>query len=159
MALCREPQVDSFKPGSPQSRGMSLRRGQAAIEYLALIGIVLLFATPLVLQTQTSAADLQATTDIVMARNAMDTVADGARFVFAQGEPSTITFDIQLPRGVVFANVTDNYIRLRMDTVQGGTDLFEFFAFNVSGAFPTAQGRHTIVVAAAGQRNVTINEE
>ncbi len=133
------------------------RRGQAAIEYLALIGIVLLFATPLVVRTQTAAADLQFTADMIEARNALDTVGEGSRFVFAQGEPSSITFDITLPRGVEHTNVTANYVHIRMDGAHGDSDLYEFFDFNVSGSIPSEQGRHTIVAKAVGQRNVSIN--
>lgn len=133
------------------------RRGQAAIEYVALIGIVLLFATPIVLRTQVAAADLQRTADVVEARNALDTIGEGARFVSAQGEPSTITFDVTLPRGIEATNVTGNYVHLRIDVGQGASDLYEFFDFNISGSIPAEQGRHTLVATAVGQRNVTIN--
>lgn len=133
------------------------RRGQAAIEYMALIGFVLLFATPILVQTQTAAADLQRTADMTQARSALDTLAGAARFAFAQGEPARITVDITVPRGVRSTNVTGNYLHIKMDETHGNSDLYTFLDFNVSGSIPADRGRHVMVVEAVGQRNVSIN--
>ncbi|MFB6166852.1 MAG: hypothetical protein ABEJ62_01160 [Candidatus Nanohaloarchaea archaeon] len=138
---------------------MDNRKGQAAIEYLAIVGLVLLFATPLLIRAQTSAGDLRRTADMVAASNALDTVSQAASFVYSQGEPARITFRVSVPSGVNLSNVTGNYIHFQMDGSHGGGDLYEILEFNVTGDIPPDRGVYTMVAEAVGENNVSIHEK
>lgn len=140
-------------------RSFRAASGQAAIEYLALIGFVLLLSAPLLLQAQESTGALETSTDRLTAVNALDTTEDAARLVYSQGEPAKVTFDIELPRGVVEQNVTGQYIRLRLEQRGQETDLIRVVPFNVTGDLPTERGQHTMVAEAVGRTNVSISEK
>lgn len=132
-------------------------KGQAAIEYLAIIGFVLLFATPILVQSQTAASDLRFAADTVSARNALTTTAEAARFVFSQGEPARVTFAITVPRGVRHTNVSGNALHVKMDEAHGNDDLYTFLEFNVTGSIPAEQGRYQMVAEAVSDTNVSIS--
>lgn len=132
-----------------------MRAGQVAIEYLILVGFVLLVSAPLWVQVQQASFDIQRTTTDMQAREAMDSIGEAARLVYAQGEPAKVTFRARFPKGVSEANVSGNVVRMRVDD----EDYVELFDFNVSGDLPDSRGSHKLVAEAVGRTNVTIREE
>lgn len=136
-----------------------MAKGQAAIEYLALIGFILVVATPLLLQAQQSASGLQESTNQLKAATMLDTVEEAATLVYSQGEPAQITFDVEVPRGVLLEEVKNQHIRVRVDGKNGASDYIRTLSFNVTGSLPTSQGRHVLVAEAVGRTNVTIYEK
>ncbi len=98
---------------------MEGKRGQAAVEYMALVGLVLLFSTPLLVQAQQSA--------------------------------------VEIPGGVNSSSVGPRHLHLEMAESRGGSDLYEFLEFNVTGDIPVDRGRHRMVAEAVTETNVSIH--
>lgn len=134
-------------------------KGQAAIEYLGLIGFLLLISIPLVIQAQQSATELQESTDQLKVSNMMDTVEEAMTLVYGQGEPARIRFTVDVPPGVTNATVENQIVIVRFEGDQGASDYIRTFPFNVTGTLPTERGRHTMVAEAVGRTNVTIYEQ
>lgn len=123
-------------------------KGQAAIEYLAIVGIALLITAPLIVQTQKSSIGLQTSYQNGLAKTSLNTMEEAAALVNSQGEPARVTFDVRLPEDIDQTNVTDNYLHIRRSV---GTDTYNFYntlSFNVSGTIPTTSGIHTMVAKA-----------
>ncbi len=123
-------------------------KGQAAIEYLAIVGIALLLTAPLIVQTQQSAFELQTSYQNGLAKTALNTMEEAAAIVNSQGEPARVTVTVRLPNRINRTNVTDNYLHIRRVS---GTDTYTFYntvSFNVSGSIPTSSGVHRIIATA-----------
>ena len=66
--------------------------GQAAIEYLSIVGIALLLLTPIILVAQQHIKDLNNDTRMMLAMEAKNKIAAASDIVHAQGPPSTMIF-------------------------------------------------------------------
>lgn len=135
------------------------RQGQAAIEYLALIGFLLLISAPLVIEAQRSTVGLQESTDQLRVVSMLDMVEDASMLVYAQGEPARITFDVTVPQGVNETVIEETYAVVTYVGTSGPTDYVRTFPFNVSGDLPDQAGQHVLVAEAEGRTNVTIQPQ
>ncbi len=135
------------------------RQGQAAIEYLALIGFLLLISAPLLIEAQQSTIGLQESTDQLKVVNMLDTIEEASMLVYAQGEPARITFQVEVPNGVVNTTIENQYAVVQYEGMRGRTDFVRTFPFNVSGELPEDPGRYRLVAEAEGRTNVTIQME
>ncbi len=125
-----------------------MRRGQVALEYIAIIGLALLISTPLVIEAQESSQSLRDSFNNGLAKNALNNIEEAASLVNSQGPPAKTTFTIRLPPGVSQTNVTDQYFHIRREVGAGSTDFYNSVEFNVNGSIPTGAGVHTMVAEA-----------
>lgn len=123
-------------------------KGQAAIEYLSIVGIALLLTAPLIVQTQESTIAMQNSYENGLAKTALNTIEEAAALVNSQGEPARVTFKVRLPKDINHTNVTDRIIHIRR-AVGGETySFYNSLPFNVSGNIPTSSGIHEMVAKA-----------
>jgi len=122
--------------------------GQAAIEYLSIVGIAMLLTAPIIVQTQQSTTAVGESYQNGLAKTALNTVDEAAALVNSQGEPARVTFRVRLPDGINRTEVTSEYIHIRR--VSGGQtyNFYNSIAFNISGTIPTSSGVHTLVAEA-----------
>ncbi|MFB6294740.1 MAG: hypothetical protein ABEI97_03195 [Candidatus Nanohaloarchaea archaeon] len=125
-----------------------MRRGQVALEYIAIIGIALLISTPLIIQAQESSQSLRDSFQNGLAKNALNNIEEAASLVHSQGPPAKTTFTIRLPPGITQTNVTDRYFHIRRDIGAAETDFYNTVDFNVTGDIPANAGVHTMVAEA-----------
>ncbi|MFB6294175.1 MAG: hypothetical protein ABEI97_00285 [Candidatus Nanohaloarchaea archaeon] len=125
-----------------------MRSGQVALEYIAIVGLALLIATPLIIEAQKSSQDLQQSFRSGLAKNALNNVEEAASLVHSQGPPAKTTFTIRLPDGITQTNVTDQYLHIRRDIGGAETDFYNTLDFNVTGDLPERSGVHTMVAEA-----------
>lgn len=124
----------------------SQRKAQAAFEYMIIIGFAFLISVPLILQAQQSAVSLEQSTTAVTGKSALNTIEEASRFVWSQGHPARLTFDITIPEDTTQSNVTDESFQL---TVEQGGDENRFIntvPFAVNGTIPTVRGVHEMRV-------------
>lgn len=133
-------------------------KGQAALEYLVVIGFALLLSLPLIIKMQSSSANVQHAYKSSMAKNALNNIEEAASLVNSQGEPAKVTFKIQLPDGITQTNVTDNYIHIRREVQSRPADFINPLDFNVSGSIPNSSGVHEMV-AEAWNNQVNVSEK
>lgn len=136
---------------------MEFRKGQAAIEYLAMVGVALLIAAPLIIQTQRTSFELKNSFSSSIAKNSLNNLEESASLVYSQGEPAKVTIDIRIPERVTQTNVSDSYLHIRRRIEKGReTDFYNTLDFNVSGSIPNSEGVHKMVVEAwNGQVNIS----
>lgn len=135
-----------------------MRQGQVALEYIAIVGLALLVATPLIIEAQESSQSMRESFQNGLAKNALNNVEEAASLVHSQGPPAKVTFDIRLPDGITRANVTDNYVHIRRSVGAGETNFYNTLDFNVTGDLPENAGVHTMV-AEAEEDHVNITEK
>lgn len=123
-------------------------QGQAAIEYLTVIGIALLISTPLIIQTQRTTVEVRSAFNDGLVQNALNNVEEAAGLVNSQGDPARVTFTIRLPPGINQTNVSGQFLYIQRRTANGYTDFYNPLDFNVSGTLPNTSGVHSVVAEA-----------
>lgn len=122
-----------------------LSKGQAALEYMIIVSISLILITPLIVNSQDTVNAISNTRRKALLNDAMDSIEKGANMIKSQGEPARITFNVDIPVGVVSSNITGKYIHYRLDSGDG-SDYYRFFDFNVTGSLPEESGVHSISI-------------
>ncbi|MCJ7478571.1 MAG: hypothetical protein MUP63_00135 [Candidatus Nanohaloarchaeota archaeon QJJ-7] len=135
-----------------------MRKGQVALEYMAIIGLALLVSTPLIIEVQTSSQDLRDSFQNGLAKNALNNAEEAASLVNSQGPPAKVTFRIRLPDGITQTNVSDSYLYIQRRMGATETDFYNTVDFNVKGDLPETSGVHTMV-AEAEPNHVNITEK
>lgn len=114
-------------------------KAQVAIEYLAIIGLVLVAIS-------LSAAYIwqqnEITTKVQQAVIAVNTISAAADNLYAQGPGAKTTIDVFFPSGYdsSLSYVSDNYIILKIYTAAGYTDVLAITKANVTGSLPEEDG-------------------
>ncbi len=124
------------------------RFGQASTEYLMVIAFSLLLLTPIIIIGNDAVADLKSRSDYVIARDAVNKIADMATIVYSQGPPAKITEKIRFPSNIISTTVSDQLIIIRVDYKSLPNDIPAVVEFNVSGHLPTTPGVHNIRIEA-----------
>ena len=124
------------------------RKGQIALEYLAIMAFALLLALPFILNAQNSALDLGAVSRSSMAKNALSAVKEAAELVYSQGEPARVSFKINLPFGINSSTVNGTELSFTLTSRTGSFKVYEVLSFNATGKLPVNPGIHTIIVKA-----------
>lgn len=131
--------------------------GQAAMEYLSIVGIALLLLTPIILVAQQHIKDLNNDTRMMLAMEAKNKIAAASDIVHAQGPPSTMTITVQLPAGLVRAIVGNQMILIEVPSAEGSSDLVSMLDYNVTGNLSTSSGSHKIRIEAMYDKvNITV---
>ncbi len=134
---------------------MGVRRGQAALEYMMIIGMVLIILTPMIYyayqQNETAIRSSQA-------RLAASRIASAADSVYAQGPGARAYLDVLLPSGYSQQSfVSENVVNIRVSTPAGINDVIQIAKANMSGSLPAEPGYKRIyfTMLDSGQVNVT----
>jgi len=128
---------------------MSARKGQAALEYMMVISLVLLFIIPV--WAYMSTVNQEATNEINYAygKNAARKVIDAAELVYSQGPPASVEINVYIPRYVQWVNVTNETISFRMNAGYE-TDVFGISTVPLNGTMPIVEGNYFIKVESKG---------
>ena len=119
------------------------QKGQEAVEYLAIIIVMLLIVGIIFVY----ALDLsQRTVMIEQTRNAVKTLANSADLVYAAGPGSKIYAEIELPANLEEQILGENEIGYRLKMGDNLTDIYEVTRAQVTGELPTEAGRHSVAL-------------
>lgn len=124
------------------------QKGQAALEYFVMISLALLIAAPLIMEAQGALQEVQDTNREARMQQALDGIEQGVKMTASQGEPSRVSFTVSIPSGVVYSNVTDNYVHYRLQTTTGESSFFRTFDTAVNGSLPEIQGKYLVEIEA-----------
>lgn len=119
-------------------------KGQAAIEYMTVLSLALLLASPFVLRAQDSILDLRSNSNVVTVENSLNDIEVAAETVNAAGEPAARTFTVRMPQTLQKTWVLDNAIVVQLKTPSARSNHTRTFDFNVSGELPDKPGRHRL---------------
>ena len=72
-------------------------RAQTAMEYLSIVGIVLVFVIPIWAYLITIEQQTSTELSLSYSKNAARQIADASSLVYSQGPPAKLTFQIYIP--------------------------------------------------------------
>ncbi|MCG2718291.1 MAG: class III signal peptide-containing protein, partial [Nanoarchaeota archaeon] len=132
------------------------KRGQISLEYVMIVGAVLLVTIPLFFY-----AIYEANNKIRLnqADDAVNTLANSADTVYSLGPGSKKYVWISIPSGVESQLVSENEIMLVLSIFGGNSDIHASSKAVVVGSIPTGKGTYRISVEALEAGKVRIGED
>lgn len=124
-------------------------RGQAALEYMILLGVLMAFLGGIFAYSfQTSSVSIRTT----QAREAVETIAAAADTLYKLGGGRT-SVTVNIPAGVISQSLSGNAVRLRLEIGNDAGDAIAFTMANMTGAIPKQAGRYVIpiIISSAGK--------
>jgi len=118
-------------------------KGQVATEYLTIVGIGLFIVTIVFYYTITYSSE---SVSVNQAKEAADTIAKAADYVYSVGVGSQTTIVINLPNRIVESHIKNKEILFKLGLKSGITDVYSITKGEVSGALPIRHGRHYITL-------------
>ena len=136
---------------------MRKKRGQAAIEYVILVGTLMIFLIPIVYYSLNESSYRLKLNQV---DNAVKRLAKVADVVYAFGPGAQDVVVITLPHGVESSSVANYSINLKVSALGGLSDYGYTTISNVSGSIPTAPGTYRILVQhlSAGYVNLSVKQ-
>ncbi len=127
---------------------MGKARGQAAVEYIIIVAIVMLFLIPI--WTYVTSTHRQASNELTLtyAKNAASQIADAADLVYSQGPPAKVKINVYIPYGVENATIINETIVMEVRTDSSITDVFGFSNARLNGTLPVKKGNYQIEIEA-----------
>lgn len=118
-------------------------RGQASIEYLVMVGIIIVAITVLAAMAW---QENEITTRFSQAQVAAKMIASTAEIVYAQGPGSKSSINVIVPSGYSpsSSSIQGDRITLAIQTSGGTVDVIALTKANVSGSPPTGPGLKNI---------------
>jgi uncharacterized protein (UPF0333 family) len=131
-------------------------KAQVGIEYAAVLVLFLFILVPVL---YIGITEIQISGQVSQTKVAVDSIADSADRVYAQGPGATTTVEIYLPPAVNYAKLTGQEVNINLFLPTGGTtDVYALSKGNLTGTVPTLPGRHVLVVSMASNGSVNIKE-
>ena len=120
-----------------------MKRGQAAFEYLILVGVLLVILMALFYYVSNySAQNLK----IEQAEDTVQTLAKTAESMYALGPGNRDFIWVNMPGSVSETKVEDNEIMIRLFIFGDYSDFYVRTNADVTGTLPTQKGRYKILI-------------
>jgi hypothetical protein len=131
-------------------------RGQSAIEYLIITAFAFLLLIPIVLIAYTQSARFTNDVAAAQVQKVGNQIVDAAHQVWYAGPPAKTTLTLYFPDGIDLITIQDRAIVFTMQGTGGQYEYAVYSDANLTGALPTFNGLHNVVVEATGDGvNVT----
>ena len=133
------------------------RLGQAGVEYIVLLGVLLFFFIPIVYYSLTTATS---SVKFSQVENIVNRLGKAADAIYALGPGSMEIIPITIPEGViqtVIGGPTEHEILLLVTGAGGVSDVHVSTRANLTGSLPNEKGTYYILVVAlpGGIVNIT----
>ena len=128
-------------------------KGQAAMEYMTMIGLSLLILMGLLVVVHFLTASATEQMNMNAAHDAVNKLKEAADFVYIHGHPTTITVYVNIPKNVINGSdtyISDRTINLGMQLGDDVNDIYAVTKGNVTGTLPTTEGYYVFVVNSTG---------
>ena len=134
-----------------------MKKGQAGIEYVILIGVLLLFLIPTVYYSLNEA---NRSVKINQLENSVRRRVKAADAVHAVGPGTIEVVTIALPEGIINATVNITEIYLQVSMFGGITDVHYSSHLNMTGELPNIEGTYSMRVESlrSGVVNITLRQ-
>ena|SRR3989344_7035686 len=131
-------------------------KGQAALEYLFVVGLVLMILIPL-----SNLAFKRANVSVTLsdASTAINLIAKTADEVFFLGPGNKNTIDIYFPSSISNISITNNEIIFNLNIFEENTEVFQISKANLSGNLTNFKGVHIVVIEHLDSGIVKISEK
>lgn len=123
-------------------------KGQAALEYMIVLGVALAVAMPFVVKAQSSVVDIRSSVSIVQSQDTLNDIDVAVRTVGAAGEPAARTIEARFPDNLKSSDVRNNSVSIVLNTPSGDQRLSRSFKTNLTGSLPQQPGSYLVRVRA-----------
>ena len=131
-------------------------KAQVGIEYAAVLVLFLFVLVPVL---YIGIVEIQISGQVSQARVAVDSIADAADRVYAQGPGATTTVEVYLPAALNYASLNGHEVNINLFLPTGETtDVYSLSRGNLTGPMPTLPGRHVLLVGMTSNGSVNIWE-
>ena len=132
-------------------------KGQAAIEYMVIIGIALLILTPILYYSGKSFSNYKEDTNILSARNTVEKIGENADWICAQGSPARVQINVHMPEDIIEASLENRTVLLRIESTSGAKEVFYESVCDLQGELPVKEGFYYLaLVAVDNYVNITV---
>ena len=132
-------------------------KGQAAIEYMIVLGIALTVAAPFVIKAQSSVVDIRSSVSVVETQDSLNDMDVAVRTVDAAGEPAARTIKVGLPDNLESSEMRNGSISITLNTPSGNRRLSRTFDADLTGSLPDSPGLYLVRVKAVdGQVEIEV---
>jgi len=129
---------------------MLKKRGQVAVEYMAVVGI----ATVIALSMLIVSGFYSRQTEEIINTNQIDQIAkkivDTSEEVYYFGEPSKITLKVYIPKGINRIDIHESELVFNVNLQSGDSDISYVSAVPLQGEISVVQGYRYIEIEASG---------
>ena len=133
-----------------QSKAAWQKRCQASMEYVIIVGFVVVITIPLILIYYNYTDRTNDTIITNQAEQIMRKVVDAAESVYFLGEPSQTVLKVYVPNYIKQAVVSGKEIYYVVDTGSMKFDVSQVSSVNITGSLPITPGIHFIIIKAIG---------
>jgi hypothetical protein len=138
--------------------GAAIRfRGQAALEYMVMLGFAIAIILPLWLYVNSALTETRSELDVTYAKVAVTKLKDAANSVYVQGPPASVYMDVEMPSNIQSISISGREIVFNLDTPGGISEVYDITLPNLQGAIAPRMGRIYVLVKAENTSLVSIN--
>ena len=123
-----------------------MTRAQVALEYLMVVGLIMLILIPFWAYITLYSSDIEFSFKIEYARTAVNRVTDAADFVHAQGIPAKVRLKIYFPKDINSTSISG----MRVSITLLDNTIYSDSIANLSGDLPLTGGYHYITIKSEG---------
>ncbi|MBI5224670.1 hypothetical protein HY989_02275 [Candidatus Micrarchaeota archaeon] len=123
-------------------------KGQAAMEYMVMLGFALAIVLPLWLYVNTTIGESKQNLDVTYAKVAVNKIRDAADSVYVQGPPAQVPLVLDMPDNIASTSINGREIQIKLYSQDGQTDIYAVAQSSLQGTLPTRSGRISILVKA-----------
>jgi hypothetical protein len=126
------------------------RKAQAVMEYMILVGFLVIITIPLILvyNAQYKGTSMQIVTN--QADQIGQKIADTAESIYYLGQPSKTTIKVYMPQQIQSITIQSNEIIFMVDTGKGIGEVVKMSSVPINGTLKSTAGMHYITVQSAG---------
>ncbi|MEK6817075.1 MAG: class III signal peptide-containing protein [Nanoarchaeota archaeon] len=132
---------------------MLKKRGQVSVEYIMIVGIVLLLLIPIF---YVSSEKISNEVKVSQANDAVTSLARAVNVVYSLGPGTKRFIEITIPGGVESTEVNGKLIQIRLHLFGGTSDVYATAITNVSGYVPSERGTYHLPLEAQEDGTVRI---
>ncbi|MBI4399211.1 class III signal peptide-containing protein [Candidatus Micrarchaeota archaeon] len=130
-------------------------KGQLSIEYIVIIGLVLIILMPIVyLSWQYS----QSTSQTTQVQSSLNTIIEASNLVYSQGPGARTRVLIYFPNNVNSTRIQGREVNIQLLVPGGTTDVFGLANGNLTGNISTRSGQHVLRIEMLANATVNISE-
>lgn len=123
-------------------------RGQAALEYLVMLGLLLVVLMPVWVYVNSASTQEKLELRVSSAKYAAQRIAEAADAVYVQGPPAKLSIYVNIPDGTKDVFFSEREITFRVSSAGGDSDAFAQTLGKIQGNVSTRAGQQKIVVQA-----------
>lgn len=127
-----------------------MKRAQASMEYMTIVGFVFILLIPLLFIYYDYRSDTRDAISGNHAYKVAKSVADNAETIFYLGKPSRTILKLNFPPQITNISIKDYEIVLTMSTTNGEDHIVVPTTVNVSGTLGIQEGIHHVAIESKG---------